>query len=248
MDKVSLTYFVDFVMKSGTPKLSIVRDFKDRDKYEPFMDFYKNAREAMVEAHKDAAPKKALDRFLASVKDEKKRKVYPGIIKGHKKFLGRKTVTWFQPPTAVCKIGSLDVGVNPELGLIIDDVPHVIKLYFKEGRLVANRVSSIVHLMTVALAQSAPGTVFGLLDVRHSKLHVLRNANPSLHALLEGEAAAFGAMYSVLEEQTRATAIESEQTDAMMAEATAENTVEAPSNVVSISVPFRPLERANVGA
>lgn len=241
MDKVSLTYFVDFVMKSGTPKLSIVRDFKDRDKYEPFMDFYKNVRETMVEAHKGPAPKKVLDKFLMSVKDEKKRKVYPSIVRGHKKFLGRRSVTWFQPPTAVWNVGSINVGINPELGLIIDDVPHVIKLYFKEGRLVPNRVSSIVHLMTLALTDAAPGSVFGLLDVRHSRLHVLRSANPSLRALLEGEAAAFSAMFTALEGHAKPEAAEGE-----MAEPRAQ---EAPSNVVSIPVPFRPLEpRAQAGA
>jgi hypothetical protein len=199
MDRVSLTYFVDFVMKSGTPKLSIARDFKERDKYEPFADFYKGVRGAIVDAHQGPQPKKALDRFLASVKEEKRRKVYPSIVKGHKAFLGRKSVSFFQPPTTVRRIGEMDLNVNPELGLIIDDVPHVIKLYFKDGRLVANRVSAIVHLMTLALTPILPGSVCGLLDVRRSKLHVLRAPNPGLHALLEGEAAAFCAMVSNLD-------------------------------------------------
>jgi hypothetical protein len=229
MEKVSLTYFVDFVMKSGMPKLGVVRDFKERDKYEPFADFYKMVREAIVESHKGPLPKKSLDKFLTIVRDEKRRKVYPAIVKGHKRFLGRKSVAWFQPPTGICRIGNMDVSVNPELGLLIDDVPHVIKLYFKEGRLVANRVSAIVHLMNRALSQAAPGTVFSLLDVRHSRLHVLKAPNPGLHALLEGEAAAFSTMYSALEAPARPVAIDAEP-------------AEAPSNVVSIQVPFRPTE------
>ena len=57
MERVSLTYFIDFVMKAGTPKLTAVRDFKERDKYEPFADFYKSAREALILAHKGPAPK-----------------------------------------------------------------------------------------------------------------------------------------------------------------------------------------------
>jgi hypothetical protein len=199
MDKVSLTYFVDFVMKSGTPKLNVVRDFKERDKYEPFADFYKHAREAMIDAHKGPLPKKALDRFLLAVKEEKRRKVYPSVIKGHKRFLGNRAALWFQPPAGSLKINGMEINVNPELGLVIDDVPHVIKLYFKESRLVANRVSAIAHLMTVALAPQAPSCVFGLLDLRRSKLHVLRAPNPSLHALLEGESASFAAMHAALE-------------------------------------------------
>jgi hypothetical protein len=198
MERVSLTYFIDFVMKAGTPKLTAVRDFKERDKYEPFADFYKSAREAIVLAHKGQAPKKALDQFLASVQEEKRRKVYPSVIRGHKAFLGRRSVEWFQPPTGAFLVGQTEINVNPELGLVIDGVPHVIKLYFKESRLVANRVSAIVDLMTVALSASAPGSVFGLLDVRRSKLHVLRAPALGLRALLEGEAAAFAAMYNAL--------------------------------------------------
>ena len=224
MDRVSLTYFVDFVMKSGTPKLSIVRDFKDRDTYAPFTDFYKLARGAVAEAHKDPSPRKALDHFLASVQDEKRRKVYPSIVKGYKRFLGRKSVSWFQPPTTAWTIGSLDLSVNPEVGLLIDDVPHIIKLYFKEGPLVANRVAAIVHLMTVALTPIVPGSVCGLLDLRRSKLHVLRAPKPGLSALLEGEAAAFYAMASNLESsQSRSAG-------------------PAASNVVDISTPVRPAE------
>lgn len=226
MDKVSLTYFVDFVMKSGTPKLTIVRDFKERDKYEQFTDFYKHARDAIIDAHKGEEPKKALDRFLASVKEEKRRKVYPSVIRGHKKFLGRKSVTWFQPPVATRRIGGVDISVNPELGLVIEGVPHVIKLYFKEGRLVANRVAAIVHLMKVALSSESPGSVFGLLDVRHSKLHLLKAPSPNLHALLEGEAASFAAMYSTLEGMFPGAPAEVEEE-------------EEPQNVISIPFPLR---------
>ena len=226
MDRVSLTYFVDFVMKSGTPKLSIVRDFKERDKYEPFTDFYKNVRGSIIEAHKDPSPKKSLDRFLASVQEEKRRKVYPAIVKGYKSFLGRKSVSWFQPPTTAWKIGSLDLNVNPEIGLIIDDVPHVLKLYFKEGRLASNRVASIVHLMTVALTPIVPGSVCGLLDVRRSKLHVLRAPKPGLNALLEGEAAAFFAMASNLESSMKAETSPAAE----------------PANVIDIPTPPRPAD------
>ena len=34
MDKISMTYFVDFVLKAGTPKLTGVREFKERKEAE----------------------------------------------------------------------------------------------------------------------------------------------------------------------------------------------------------------------
>ena len=44
MDRISLTYFVDFVLKAGAPKLTGVRDFKE-NKDEAFTDFYKQVRD-----------------------------------------------------------------------------------------------------------------------------------------------------------------------------------------------------------
>lgn len=35
MKNVSLTYFVDFVLKAGTPKLTVVQGFKQRGEYDP---------------------------------------------------------------------------------------------------------------------------------------------------------------------------------------------------------------------
>ncbi len=209
MDHVSLTYFIDFVMKSGMPKLAVVRDFKEREEYEPVADFYKLVREALADAHKDPQPKKYLDRFFASVKDENRRKVYPEIIRAYKRFLGRKSVSFFQPPQALWKIGDLELHINPELGLLIDDVPHIIKLYFKEGRLVNNRIASVVHVMNLALRAASPESVIGILDVRHSKFHGPRGANPNVNALLLGEAAAFCGMFNALESRPKIQLIES---------------------------------------
>ncbi len=46
-NRVSLTTFVDFVSKSGTPKITVVRRFKRGDAYRPAFDFYKPVRDAM---------------------------------------------------------------------------------------------------------------------------------------------------------------------------------------------------------
>lgn len=208
MDHVSLTYFVDFAMKSGMPKLAVVRDFKEREEYEPVADFYKLVREAMMQAHKEAQPKKFLDRFYASVKDEKRRKVYLDVLRGYKRFLGRKSIGFFEPPQSLWKIGDLELHINPELGILIDDVPHVIKLYFKEGRLVNNRVASVVHVMNLALRAASPDGVIGILDVRHSRFLGPNIVHPNVNALLEGEAAAFCAMFNALESRPKANKVE----------------------------------------
>ena len=45
MPDVSLTEFVDFVGKSGNPKLTLVRQIKERGEYSPAEDFLAEAKE-----------------------------------------------------------------------------------------------------------------------------------------------------------------------------------------------------------
>ena len=76
MERVSLTYFVDFVLKVGTPKLSGVKEFKEH-RYDHLTDFYKPLREAIVDMHEKGKPDRSLDDFLATLSDERKRRIFP---------------------------------------------------------------------------------------------------------------------------------------------------------------------------
>jgi hypothetical protein len=198
MEKISMTCFVDFVLKAGTPKLSAVRDIKEtRD--EAFSDFYKPLREAMLDMHREGETIASVDHFLSSLEDERKKRIYPPIVRGYEKFLASGRMRWFEPPTGSVKMGGITLNINPELGLEIDGTPHLIKLYFRGDPLSAKRVSVILNLMTQSgLAQRVPGCVFAVLDVRKARLHPLKAANPRLNLLLRGEAASFSAIYAAL--------------------------------------------------
>lgn len=129
MPEISLTDFVDFVVKAGTPKLTKVRQLKERGDYDPAGDFWKPLREAVVDFHRAGGQDKhRLDSVLVGLTDPKKRNRYPDAISGYKKFLGRKTFEWFNPPKTLWSAGGLDVRINPELGLIISGERHVILL------------------------------------------------------------------------------------------------------------------------
>jgi hypothetical protein len=197
LDKLSLTYFVDFVVKSGSPKLTVVRNFKDRGEYEPWGDFYKQLREGIVQMHTSGTPKTNLDAIIPKLTDIKKTSGYPPLITGYKKFLGRKTYSWFPPPSNVWSSGGLDVTINPELGLDINGVRHIIKLYFKKDKLTKTRADLITHLLAHSLGQPA-STIIGVLDVRNSSLYTTTAPNASLHPLLVGEAASFATIFKSL--------------------------------------------------
>lgn len=75
--EITLTDFVDFVNKMGAAKQNHVKAIKERPKYEPYMDFYKAIRTAIINLHKKKQRKEVLDKVLEDLTDEKKDKMLP---------------------------------------------------------------------------------------------------------------------------------------------------------------------------
>lgn len=197
MPEISLTEFVDFVIKSGTPKLTAARQIKRAHVmgYHPSRDYWCKLREGIVEMHRQGEDKAALDALVRHIADANKKLNYPQMAQAYKKFLSRKSAVWFPPVRDVWAHAGLTVRVNPELGLKLDSEPHLIKLYFKDQKLTAARIAIISHMMLDVLQHKARGAKVALLDVRNSKLHAFGAADPGLVPLLEGEALAFCRMY-----------------------------------------------------
>lgn len=189
---VTLTTFVDFVSKAGTPKATVVRTWKHRKKYHPATDYYKSLRDAIIEFHSLGTQIGNLAAGAAKHKVEN----YKAVAAGHKKWVGKKNLTWFDPPTGIWSSSGLDVSVNPELGLMIKGVPHLIKLYFKADKLAKNRIDLITHMMSVTLAQQCPDhCVMGVLDLRNAKLITPTVAISHIDAMLQAEAAYWSALW-----------------------------------------------------
>lgn len=199
--RVSLTEFVDFVITSGSPKLTRVRTAKKRreEPYHPAKDFWKPLRERIVEFHRTGETDKAkLSGVLARV-SPRKRERYRACIRGYSKFLGRSSYTWFDPPSATWGPNDLSVSVNPELGLTQDEDSTAVKLYFKNDKLSKRRIDLILVLMREALRRKLDaGVRVGILDVPRGKLYSTLEADRSLLPLLEGEADSFATMWNRL--------------------------------------------------
>jgi hypothetical protein len=197
MPDISLTDFVDFVIKSGTPKLTKIRAIKNRPDYEPALDFWKQLREGIQRFHRaGAGDKTQLDDIVNSLQNPRKSSRYFAAVSGYKKFLGRRNIRWFTPPTGDWSYGDLSVKVNPELGLRIEGDRHLVKLYFKDEAPTKNRLEIVSEMMKLALSAKTPqGTKMAVLDVSKAKLYTQTVTIPQLAVLLEGEAAAFLRMW-----------------------------------------------------
>ena len=196
MESISLSYFVDFVLTSGTGKLTSVKQLK-QGKDERFTDFYRPVREAIVDMHEKGLDTGVLEDLLASLVDPREKRIFPKVVSGYKKFLRQGRTTWFEPPMRDYPLGPISVRVNPEIGLLIDGRPHAIKLYFRGDPLSPQRVMVVNQLLAHALGPTWPGTVFSVLDVRRAKLYPYRPKSEVVH-LLRAEAASLSSLYAAI--------------------------------------------------
>jgi hypothetical protein len=198
MPQISLTDFVDIVSASGTPKATKVKEVKRRPPYQPSFDFYKQIRDGIVEAHQNRRGKTHLDGTLPVLTDRKKVAVYPSLVASYKKWWGRKDFVWFIPPNVLYSRNGIDISINPELGLEINGIPHLIKLYFKGEPLAKNKIDIITHLMAVSASPYCPqpgDTIMSVLDIRRQKLFTPTVPIPSLSATLNAELAYISALW-----------------------------------------------------
>lgn len=195
MESISLTYFVDFMMASGTGRITSARTIQ-KGPDERYSDFYRPVREAIVDMHRKGLDTRVLADLLASLTDPREQRIFPKVVVGYGKFLRKQSrVTWFEPPQTELSFGSMSVRVNPELGLLLGGEPHAIKLYFRGEPLSPLRASFANEIMADALAETWPKMVFSVLDVRRARLFPFER-RAGVSRLVRAEAASLASLLS----------------------------------------------------
>lgn len=197
--RISLTDLVDVISKSGSPKATKVAQIKARPEYRPALDLYKQFRDDVIAIHKGDKPKSALADILSRVTEKSRLSNYPAVIAGYKKWWGNKSLQWFQPPSALFSRHGVDVAINPELGLLINGRPHVIKFYLKAEKLSKARADLVTSLMRATLAGNVDDATFAILDVRNSKLYISGDQDSALLSMVDAELAYVATLWGHLQ-------------------------------------------------
>ena len=193
--EITLTDFVDFTIVNGSSRIAKVRELKKRGNYEPATDFWRPLRKGLVDLHKAgkmSAPE--LDAWLSTQSNPKRLQRYAEAVAGYKRFLGKRNMPWVSAPNASWREGDLIVRVNPELGVVVDGKPTVVKLYFKNDAPTRARVEAVHAILDVELGSRVrAGTQFGVLDVSNGRLMLpdARWSKSDMQILLTAEARAF---------------------------------------------------------
>jgi len=187
MPSLSLTDLVDVFSKAGTPRVTKVREIKNREAYSPATDYYRRFREGIVEIHTSGKSKDSLGEILQNLPAHKVEN-YSEMVEGYRKWWGRKNISWFNPPRGSYSYHNFAISVNPELGVEIDGHRHVIKLYTKSDTLAKNRVDLVHSVMELSLSNLVPeGDRLCVLDIRNSKLFVSNGAMANAQAIIDAE-------------------------------------------------------------
>ena len=198
--QISQSDLLDFTLSSGIAQQAKVREIKKRPDYDPRVDYWKLLRDRIARMHRNNEPLTVLDDLCRLVSDKKKAN-YKAAVAVYKRFLRGKTIDWFKPVRRIWQHGDLSVSINPELGMVINGTPHVIKLYFRDETLSNDKVAGIIQLMETALAPFHPDdTVYSILDVPNNKLLTLnpRNRTRNLMPSIRAFAIAFIQLYNEL--------------------------------------------------
>ncbi len=196
--RISLTQFLNFATKPPEQQLTVVREIRKQhaEGYDVPPDLYKQFREAVVQMHKNGKSKDFLDGIAARQTEPSRMKHYPPLVQGYKKFLGRKTTGWFDPPEGHWLCENLRINIRPEIGLLLDGVPTAIKLWLKgDDTLNKRRAELIVHLMIQALPSTQDDLTVCVLDVRKSKAFCAGKSDHEQSALLRAQARSFVSLY-----------------------------------------------------
>ncbi|MBU9673857.1 hypothetical protein KQ939_09935 [Planococcus sp. CP5-4] len=191
---IGLTQFIDFTIKGSTAKTNMVRQIKYQSDYNPAFDYWKQLRDGIIKYHESNLNLDFFDQLLAQI-DDKKKKNYTHAIKQYKKFLKNKDISWFNPGKSTWISNELIVRSSPELGLIIDGEPHLIKLYFKgkSEKVDKRNTSTTLALLTTSSYEENYDSIVNRSVLNLDKVKLYSNSNITEDQLiaLESEASQF---------------------------------------------------------
>lgn len=192
---ISLTQFIDFTLKNGESKVKKVRDIKEQAGYHPAFDYWRELREAIKQLHENEYRPDFLDGVVEKVHPRKKLH-YAESVKQYKKFCRKKSIEWFDPGKSFWTSNDLIVRSSPELGLIIDGKPHLIKLYFKElsEKMDKRSAATTLTLMAASTREIEHDNASNcVLNIKKCALYPVTRSDVNTDRLLslDGEAAHF---------------------------------------------------------
>jgi hypothetical protein len=188
MRKVSLTSFIDYVLKAGTSKRTVAKKIH-RELTEPYKhqeDYYKQLKEALRDGLEQNDLEKSLETAVRSISKNKIQN-YEALRDGILTAIKSKHRTgYFAPKKLKFSRNGVEVSLNPEIGLRLKDKQTIIKLYTKADKLSSDRIGTLLCMMRMTYPTTYQ---LAILDCRQGKFYEYHDKMEELDDLLNAELA-----------------------------------------------------------
>jgi len=193
--KVDVKQFVDFVFKSGTPRLTVVKQIKKRTEYKVGEDYWKDLRDVIHDIHigtgnYDLVPE-VLRRLAVPDRKDNYTKAARAFERWYQKYEGYR----IEPPKFTWVVSGLEVRANPELAFEGPDGLTLVKVNFNKDRLPKARALAWNEVIFAATEQAGitPAQVL-TLNVQVSDTVLSVASDPPLRRLLALEASTLASL------------------------------------------------------
>lgn len=174
MPELSISEFSSIAVTTGKPKITKIKKIANRGDYQFYQDYYLSLRTAI----KSLFIKKRHISYLFDIarkqKTTSKKVNYEKIAMNFKDWQSGKNITAFSPPKKIYQHNSTHINCNPELNVMINGSPRLVKLHFSSSdRMTQERANFICTLMAYAIDDAFD---FSVLDLTTGREYFL-NAN-----------------------------------------------------------------------
>ncbi len=163
MPALGVSEFSLIVMTSGKPKQTKVRNIATREPYAPFRDYYGPLRNSIKRLF---IAKRHISHLytICSRQEGSKRSNYERIVNVFKNWQSGKNIQAFDPPRELYNFSRTSITCNPELHVVLNGQPRLVKLHFSSSdKMNQERANIICALMEDAINDS--GFEYSVLDL-----------------------------------------------------------------------------------
>lgn len=152
---ISLSEFMNFSTKKSTSsRMKAVKDIKYKPDYHPGVDYWKKLRDEIKKIHENNLPIENLKNIVFSVPIERQEN-YRKNINAYINFFKKHNPEYFPVGKALWDFDdNLSVRAYPELGLIINGKPYLVKIHYKSTNKELSKPTIQTTLTAMMLAKS----------------------------------------------------------------------------------------------
>jgi hypothetical protein len=194
MIKLTLTQFLSYANAGNhSERITALKQIKKQINtgYDPASDFYKGAREAIIESKGT--------KVARVITHEKKQVSYDENLTGWNSFVGKKKLTSKPVRRKEWVYLDLTVNVGPEIALEINGITTFYKLWFKKD-VVTKRNAEIIYQLLHEILLPKSNEQLGILNLRRHQVvtQPVPLPTPLLSAGLKAEATHFITLWSAM--------------------------------------------------